>query len=87
MPFSFETVLFFLTLHFETKYFNNYKRCKFCFKDCIFYRINEINVVLNEMNVVFVLQFVSIVESKYMRSIISLIIYNCNGDEFYLNRI
>lgn len=54
MPFSFETTIV-LTLHFETKYFNYYKRCKICFKDCIYYRINEINVVLNEMNVVFVL--------------------------------
>lgn len=54
MLFLFEMVLFFLILYFEIKYFNNYKRCKFCFKDCIFYRINEINVVLNEMNGVFV---------------------------------
>lgn len=54
MPFSFETTIV-LTLHFETKYFNYYKRYKICFKDCIYYRINEINVVLNEMNVVFVL--------------------------------
>lgn len=70
MLFLFEMVLFFLILYFEIKYFNNYKRYKFCFKDCIF---------------LFVFEFVFIVELKYMCLIISLIIYNCNGDEFYLN--
>lgn len=53
MLFLFEIIIV-LILYFEIKYFNYYKRCKICFKDCIYYRINEINVVLNEMNVVFV---------------------------------